>query len=245
MLDDLQHFLELQQLDIEINSLRNSAEEFPQKIAELEGIIANAEQKVANLERKRDEIKQERIDLSQGIEEHKLQLEQSQQRLSSIKTNREYDAVHQEIASRNQMMAHAENQLGSIDEEEKQIEESLNESKNELEQLKESHTPEINELKAKLATIDDSIASVVEKRNVIVPKITKPGMRIYDRILQSRKDGRVVSTININQTHCSVCNVILQRQLINEVRRATKIIRCQQCGSILVWQDISDEDAQE
>jgi len=76
----------------------------------------------------------------------------------------------------------------------------------------------------------------MEERAKVSPMVSHPTMRTYDSIRKKKKSGRAVSLVGKEKT-CGVCFMILQPQLCSEIRRGTKIILCENCGSMFVWDE--------
>jgi predicted nucleic acid-binding Zn-ribbon protein len=163
-------------------------------------------------------------------------LSRSQERLNTIKTNREYDAVHAEIESSKAVVAGGQEQLKSAGAEIESLSNLQGQSLEHLEKVKAEHEPLIEELKQKIASIDSRIEEVVVERNRILPLIPKHFLSAYEFIRKRRKDGRVLSVIDDNRT-CTVCFKRLEPQMINEIKRGVKMPGCQSCGSLLIWHE--------
>jgi len=74
----------------------------------------------------------------------------------------------------------------------------------------------------------------------VAPLINKSILRTYDLIRKRRKQGRVISHVTETRT-CSVCYKELEPQLMNEIKRSSKLIMCQSCGSIFIWTENKDQ----
>ena len=99
MSNDIKKLLTLQECDLRIVELENSKKEFPIRVAELEKAIADAAGTVEETKERIEEITNEKKAAEEQIANAKLSLEKSQERLNTIRTNKEYDAVHAEIES--------------------------------------------------------------------------------------------------------------------------------------------------
>ena len=161
-------------------------------------------------------------------------LERSQERLNSIKTNREYDAVHAEIETQKNMVATSEGRKKKLTEEVSRLKAAVDVAQQELNKISSENAPVISDLKLKIEAIDSIIAGIVEGARTVIPSITKSSMRTYDQIIKRRKTAKVISPVNHART-CTVCFKVLEPHIISEVRRSTRLILCQNCGSILVW----------
>jgi hypothetical protein len=235
MVKDLENLIELQNIDLRVQELEQSKEDFPREVEELERRIEEAGQATRNLQEKLDSARTERQNAADEIENARQSLEKSQERLSMITTNREYDAVHAEIEANKQILANSENRMKNYSENIERLESELEESRKQEEEIRTESEPKLNELREKIASIDSTIAEAVKEREKVLPDIGRPFLRPYEHIHSRRKSGRVLSMVNANEGTCTICFKVLERQLVNEVKRGDKLTICQSCGSLLVW----------
>lgn len=236
MLKDLEYLVQLQEIDLRIKEQELAQEEFPSAVAELKEQIAKATDELEAIKEKAAAAEAEKHNWEEQVATAQEGLEKSQDRLNSIKTNREYDAVHAEIEAQKHIINSAEQRRNNIAAEIEKLQNAINEKQAEFDRIKEENEPKINELQEKIDAIDSTIAKITEEREVVVPKILSTTLRQYDMIRSKRKNGRAISLITTNKT-CSVCYKILEPQLYNEIRRQTKMIVCQSCGSIMIWDE--------
>ncbi|MBI5868870.1 MAG: bifunctional (p)ppGpp synthetase/guanosine-3',5'-bis(diphosphate) 3'-pyrophosphohydrolase, partial [candidate division Zixibacteria bacterium] len=69
--------------------------------------------------------------------------------------------------------------------------------------------------------------------NVLV-RLEAPLVAIYERVRKGKGSGAVVAVKN---KACSGCFKTLPPQLVQEIRRAERIITCDSCGRILIWSE--------
>ena len=119
---------------------------------------------------------------------------------------------------------------------------AISEQEAELNKIKAENEPKIKDLQGKIDAIDSTIEKITQERNEVIPKIGKHIFRQYDLIVSRRKTGRAISQISTNRT-CSICYKVLEPQFYNEIRRGNKLLLCQSCGSIMIWQPEQSNDS--
>ena len=237
MIRDFELLVKLQEIDSEVTSLKNAKKEFPIRKQKLEDEIALSVATVENSQRKCTEIVQEKKMLKDQVETITAKLSKSQDRINSITSNREYDAVHSEIEQNKKTLTLSETRQLRIDEEEVRLATALVETQTELEKIKEMHAAEIQQLTSKIGELDAAIAIQVKAREDLLPSIGKHILRTYDHILGRKKDGYVLSMVTQSTRYCQRCHKMLETQRFNEVRKGTLLQTCGGCGSILIWDD--------
>lgn len=238
---DLAYLVKLQEIDGRISEMESSKTVFPEQVTELEKQIEEARRNVARIEQRIGEVQAEKKALVERTAEAEEALGKSQERLSTIKTNREYDAVHAEIETHKSVVDNSGSNMANLDEELGRLEESLKIAGEDLENTKTENEPKIADLNEKIASIDSRIAQVVKEREGLLPQISKRFQRTYEQIRKRRPSGQILAEVSPDDRTCSVCFKVLESQLFSEVRRGEKLLVCQSCGSILVLDEPQEE----
>ena len=239
MLEDLHYLLQLQEIDLRIKEQELAQEQFPEQVEKLNKQIDAATEALEKVKATLIQAEQDKKNWEEQVAKAQEGLERSQERLNSIRTNREYDAVHAEIEAQKNIINSAEQRRNNLSAEIERLQATVTEHETELERIIAENTPQIQELKEKIGAIDSNIAQITKERDVVVPNLSKHILRQYDLIRSKRKTGRAISIIKPNRT-CSICFKVLEPQLFNEIKRGIKVQLCQSCGSIMIW-DISEQ----
>ena len=237
MIAELESLIALQQIDLQISEQNRAKEEFPATIAELQKAIQKAQAALEGLTKKQQAVLNEKKTIEEKISLAKASLDKSQDLLNSIKTNREYDAVHTQIENFKQVVSGGDARLKTFDQDAQQLQQAIEAAQANLDNIKAENDPKIAEITAKVDVIDAAVNEAVAQRDAVVAKIPKALLRTYQYILKGRKNGKVLSFITEETRTCSVCFKVLEPQLVNEIRKAAKVIICQNCGSLYVWKD--------
>jgi predicted nucleic acid-binding Zn-ribbon protein len=243
MIAELESLIKLQHIDARISELVRAKEGFPATIAALEGSVKKSQDGLDALKKKQNEALDRKKEVEGKIADAKAHLDKSQDLLNSIKTNREYDAVHTQIENFKHLVSGGDAQLKSFDQEIERLQQSVDKAKEELDVVTTEKGPQIAELKSKIDTISASISLVTSERDAVIALVPKALLRTYDHILKRRKNGQVLSFVNGDSRTCSICHKILEMQLVNEIRKANQVMICQNCGSLFVWNDATDKKA--
>jgi hypothetical protein len=237
MLRDMEYLMQLQEIDLRIHEQKLVKKQLPATVAKLQKLIDLARKTMENSLAQAKSTEQELLSLDENMVKAQENLVRSQERLNSIKTNREYDAVHAEIEAQKGIIHSSESRKKKINEEIERQKVVAEVARNEFAQVKAENEPKIAELSATIASIDSVIAGIEREREVLKPLITKSILRTYDLILSRRNHGRVLSEVSTARRICTVCYKVLEPHLVSDIKRATKLILCQNCGSIFVWTD--------
>jgi|GEM_PF-515373 len=237
MHEDLQHLLRLSKVDKKVHELKQTRKDLPQRIQSLRDAIGREK---ASMEKVQADIAamQTAIQESQdAIVTESASLEESSKRLNNISTNREYDAVHLEIAAHKKNVDAAQAQVLHF----QQVLENLRKEAEEAEaayaKIQEDLNPELETLTTELNGIEDRIAEAAKQGDEPRSLISKKTLSLYDRILQRRGTPNIIAAVNHKHRACDVCSRNQTPQRVIEVAKAKQIYLCEGCGSILVWRE--------
>ncbi|MBN1306836.1 MAG: hypothetical protein JXA18_02890 [Chitinispirillaceae bacterium] len=234
MLEDLNYLIQLQEIDLRIKEQELAQEQYPAAVEKLTKQIAHTAAALDEIKGKLLEAENDKKNWEDQVVKAHLGLEKSQERLNSIRTNREYDAVHAEIEAQKSIINSAEQRRNNLVNEIEALQKSVAEHQAELDRIKAENEPQINGLQQKIGAIDSTIVAINKEREAVIPKIGRHIFRQYELIRSRRKSGRVISTVTNNRT-CTICYKVLEPQFYNEIRKGSKVILCQSCGSIMIW----------
>lgn len=237
MQEDLQYLLDLSTVDKKVHELKLTKKDLPLRIQTLKEEI---EREKTKLEGTNQAIAETRSKITENQDisvQEQTSLTESNRRLEAISTNREYDAVHLEIATHKRNIDSA--QANVIHHQ--QMLENLLKEKEEVEAayktVLEANEPELNKLVDELGGIEDRIAEELAKADAPREKINKKVLSVYDRVVKRRGTPNVIAAINRNQKACLVCNRTQTPQRIIEISKKNALLTCESCGSILVWKE--------
>ena len=109
-----------------------------------------------------------------------------------------------------------------------------------LKKTKKNNTSKINEIQGKFESIESDIKTLELKRKIALKDIDSRALSTYNR-LRKGKSGLAVSTVDPVKHSCRGCFKQLPPQKVLEIRRGNKVIFCENCGRILVW-DFKNEE---
>ena len=237
MQEDLQFLLRLSKVDKKVHELKQTRKDLPQRIQSLRDAIDHEK---ATLDKVQADIiaMQTAITESQdAIVTESASLDESSKRLNNISTNREYDAVHLEIAAHRKNVDTAQAQVLHF----QQILENLKKEAEDAEaayaKIQEDLNPELETLSVELNGIEGRIAEEAAKSEEPRSHISKKTLSMYDRILARRQNPNIIAAVNHKHRACDVCSRNQTSQRVIEVAKAKQLYLCEGCGSILVWRE--------
>jgi len=84
----------------------------------------------------------------------------------------------------------------------------------------------------KTAVDEKALAELHTRRTELVAGVTPVVLREYERL---RKARRGVAVADVVEGRCTACHIAVRPQFMQELRRGDKVMFCESCGRILVY----------
>ncbi|MDE2809461.1 MAG: C4-type zinc ribbon domain-containing protein [Gemmatimonadota bacterium] len=238
MKEGLQQLLKLQEVDKKLFALEEAKEKYPAEIDLRRSRIAKARSVLADLEGQSAEFEKQQRHCEREIESGKATLREREERFAVVTTNKEYDSLQLEIEICKQTIAEQETLLIKALEGLEQIQEQIAEEQSAFEEVREAEQERIDELEGQLGTMQEQIDEVATSRQVVaqvIEGIDAQLLRTYER----KKGRRGIRVAAVRKEACGACYHQMPAQVRNEVRVGDRVIYCESCGTIMVWDEQS------
>jgi predicted nucleic acid-binding Zn-ribbon protein len=226
---------QLQQIDQELQFIRELKGDLPEIVENLERQIAESKAKVKELnevlkqlKKERDEADAEIISLMEKIEKYKSQQLQ-------VKSNKQYDALSREIDMATEKVSQLEKEMELSEGKMQTTKTDIEKLSASIEELLGEYEERAKELKEVNKEHEKEETRFVQQREKLVSKIEKSDLERYERIRKA-KGGKAV--VPVKRNACGGCFNRIPPQKILELRRNSKLYTCEQCGRILVSDEI-------
>ena len=235
MKEGLLQLLKLQEVDKKLFELEEAKEKYPAEIDLRRSRIAKARSVLGALEAQSAEFEKQQRHCEREIESVKASLREREERFAVVTTNKEYDSLQLEIEICKQTIAEHETQLLKALEDLERIQEQFAEEQSTFEEVREAEQERIDELEGQLGTMQEQIDEVATSRKVVAQGLDAQLLRTYER----RKGRRGIRVAAVRKEACGACYHQMPAQVRNEVRLGNRVIYCESCGTIMVWDEQS------
>ncbi len=222
--------VKLQELDSEIYALGNEKAAKPQEISALLASFEAKKQGLAELEKKSLEIQKQRKEKELELATNAEAVKKLQGQLYSLKTNKEFQVMQQQIADNKADGSVIEEKILISFEESDKIKARIEEENLRLKNEEKIFSEQKKKAEARLKEIDDRLSQLDAQRKQVIPDIDPKMLREYERILHSR-DGLAIVTVKNNS--CGGCHMLVPPQVINLIKMYEHVITCEMCNRIL------------
>lgn len=224
--------IKLQDVDAEIARLASLLEVVPGRIEDIDkriqataDIVLRAKESLAANQKKRRDLEGEIKALRETVSKYKRQQ-------NEVKSNKEYEAIKKEISETQAKIEAIEeailNEMIAADDVEKEIKSAQAEQTSQEGVLKAEKAA----VAAEKAEMEARKTSVESERAGLLPLIPAEQVRLYHRI-HVKKGGTAMS--QVTDDFCSLCQMRVRPQLLDELIARKAIILCEACGRILYW----------
>ena len=237
VVEELANLTKLQSVDSHLFALHRERQAKPGLIDELaahrnaeQAAVKDIEEKIKANQLKR---KQRELDLQskeEGIKKLQVQLYQ-------LKTNKEYQAMQQEIEGQKADNSRIEDEILLLMEEAEKLNAGLGKEKGLFAYAEKHLNEDKKKIEAEIASLDAQIAELESQRKEAAALIDKKVLAHYEKVLANR-DG--VALVAVKNHACQGCFINLPPQVINEMKMKEKIITCESCARILYIENEAD-----
>ncbi|MCX6144049.1 MAG: C4-type zinc ribbon domain-containing protein [Ignavibacteriales bacterium] len=225
----------LQRVDSNLDELHELKGDLPhlvevleKKLQEKDTLRKSLEATMKHSQVRRDEIDLEIVTTKEKIEKYKEQQFQ-------IKTNKQYDALTREIDL-------SQERVKTLEKEMETIEGKAANAKTDLETLAPELQDLRKELKERQAELDhvnkeheDEELKLKHEREKLIVRIDKSDVKSYERIRKAL-GGKAV--VGVRRNACGGCFKRVPPQVSVELRKNSRLMTCENCGRLLVSDDI-------
>jgi len=227
--------VKLQNIELETAKLKAFLRDGPVQIKNLEkrldeftGKVENDEEFIAELNKKYRTYESD-LQLNLG------KIEKSQEKLRSVKTNKEYQSSLKEIDDIKAINSKIEDEMLELLEEIETAEQALSQSKQQYSRSVEEISQEKNSLNQAAEQGKKDLAALESDRIVAAAALNARLLDIFKYQLSKQSDG--IAIVEVKKAVCQGCNMNIPPQMYNELHRSNSLKYCPSCERVIYWQD--------
>lgn len=222
--------VKLQTIDSEIYALRYEKESKPQEIKVLETSFEQKKQHLANLEKTALDLLKQRKEKELELASKEESMKKLQTQLYSLKTNKEYQAMLQQMNDGKADASVIEDKILQLLEQGDKIKNDIEQERQKLKEEEKVFLGHKKKLEDRIKEIEERLAQLEAQREQVIPEIDHKIRAQYERILTNR-DGLAI--VGVKNNTCQGCNMFVPPQVINLIKMYERIITCEVCNRML------------
>jgi uncharacterized protein len=230
----LKVILDIQEFDMKMIRLMRLKKERMGELAHIDSLRQELRKQQADKEAEIGELNRSIAAQEAKIGEVKEKIKKLEVKQNTVKKVDEFNALTQEMTSSERERIATEQIASDMIDKRALEEEILEKIKESLQQSEESSVNLENEIKESIRMINAEGSELKTSRDLLAKTADTEILRIYQRLLNNKKD-RVVVPIE-NRT-CSGCHIALTAQHENLVRKGERLVFCEHCSRLHYWQE--------
>jgi len=224
----------LQKIDAEVIRINNRKKILPGELAKLDETFntycIDVEKDKKNQEELYKTHKEKEEKLKRGFEN----LKKAKDRLSDVKTNKEYQAMLKEIESIELNNGAMEDEILVIMDKLDQVRKLVKIREQELDEHRRDYEFRKHQIQQELATMEAEISDYLDKGLMLRERIEPDLLKRYETI-KNRSNGLAV--VAAWKEICAGCHMNIPPQMYIELQRDININYCPHCNRIIYWED--------
>lgn len=229
--------LKLQEIDSEIYALKDEKDALPKKVESLRISFEAKKEHLAELEKSLLDLQKQKKDKELELASKEEGAKKLQSQLYQLKTNKEYQAMLQQIQDSKADASVIEDGILEVFDHMDKVKVDVEEEKKGLGQQEQVFNQEKKKIEERVKEIDGRLAQLDAQRKQLAPLLEPKILAQYERILANR-DGLAIVTVKNDS--CQGCNMYVPPQVINLIKMYERVVTCEVCNRILY---IDDETA--
>lgn len=227
----------LQSVDSEIDKIQIIRGELPQAVQDLEDEIAGLNTRIENFTAEIKETEAANKARMAEIEEHNEQIKKYQKQQDNVRNNREFESLNKEIEFQNLEIQLCERKNKEGKAHVSELKQHIEAAKVLLENRQKDLEAKREELTAITAETEKDEERLRAKSKEQEQFIDERYLAAYKRIRGAARNGLAV--VQIDRDSCGGCYSHIPPQRQMEIKMHKKVIVCENCGRILVDDDIA------
>ena len=232
MTQSLEQLRALQQVDLRIQILGRELVTLPEELNAVQADLAAVRKKHDDAKAALDAILKARRDVEAEIAACDSAVLKFETEKTRVKTNEEFRALNNQIEHQKTKKSELEDKVLESYEAEEKAADVVKKLKGEVDLVASRVSAKEKELAERGAADKAEVSRLEAERNEMAPALDAQMLRRYER-LEASKGGLAVVTVI--RGACGGCRTTLPPQVVAEVRRMDKLIECEHCARLLVW----------
>ena len=233
--EQVKKLVELQTIDLEIYNLKRELKEKPLFIEQLKGKYEESKSGLKKLEDKLKSIQVERKSQEVELQGKEEGIVKANAQLSSLKTNKEYQAKLTEIESIKADKSIIEEKILLLFDEGDEVNKLIDKEKSKVSEAEKVYLTQKKEVDDSIVDIQQKLDKLNVQRKQITPEIDKNHLIRYERILENKQGLAIVPVVK--GSSCGGCFMNVPHQVINDIKLHDRFISCEMCARILYLED--------
>ena len=227
--------VKLQKVDTEAQKIQSYLKEMPGRIGILDERLEKFVRSVEEDENVISELNKNYRTYESDVQMNLGKIQKSQEKLRSVKTNKEYQSSLKEIEDIKLKNSKIEDEMLEFLEQIETAEKGLNERKQSYSQIVEDTNREKDSIERDAAQCKQKLAQLESERKIVTDALDNSILDIFYRVKSKQSDAMAIT--EVKDAVCQGCNLNIPPQLYIELQHRNSLKYCPSCERIIYWED--------
>ena len=227
--------VKLQKIDTEAQKLESLLKEIPVRIGNLDERLEKFMRTVEEDENLISELNKKYRTYESDVQLNLGMIQKSQEKLRSVKTNKEYQSSLKEIEDIRSKNSKIEDEMLEFLERIESAESELNERRNAYSKIVDETNREKVSIEKDGDQCKQKLVGLESDRNAVTDLLDSTILDIFYRVKAKQPDS--VAIAEVKDAVCQGCNLNIPPQLYIELQHRNSLKNCPSCERIIYWED--------
>jgi predicted nucleic acid-binding Zn-ribbon protein len=233
--DQIDTLVKVQQIEIETGKLKAYLEKVPSRISSLERELEEFIRSVEGDEAEIEEFNKQYRTLDADVQLNLSKIQKSQEKLRSVKTNKEYQSSLKEIDGIKAINSKLEDEMLEYLEKIETAEKAIKDRKQHYTEIVDESNREKESIERDAEQRQENLVDLEARRVAVATELGAGILEIFKQV--KAKQANLVAIVAVQDAVCQGCNMNIPPQVYNELQRCNSLRYCPSCFRIIYWQD--------
>lgn len=234
MKKQIEILVNLQRIEIEKKQIQLKLEDVSTKIEALENRVTESENLLESESLRLDDFKKKYRQFESDVQMNLAQIQKSNEKLRSVKTNKEYQSMLKEIDEIKKKNSLLEDEMIACLDQMDGVEQDINTKSKALTDFKDQVASEKASILSDTEQSRERLAQLETEQEAVSQKVDPDLMQKYVAVKAMVRNTALAAVKN---AVCQGCNLNIPPQLFNELQRFENLTFCPHCQRIIYWQE--------
>ena len=232
MKEQLDLLWELQEIDLNLQNIEEGRTRYPKDLKRLDEKHQIEKERIQKEKEKVELLEKERRKKEGNLSLEQEKVKRTEGRMFEVKTNKEYQALLNEIETTKQANSREEEEILRLMEEIEEVKRNLAKREKEVMATLEKIEGEKMRIQEKMVQDDMGWKKQMERREILTQQMEKNLFRLYNKL----KEKRRVGVVRVKNETCQGCFLNIPPQMYIEAQKNKVLIQCPHCNRILYFE---------
>ncbi len=231
----LARLIEVQKMEAEAEKIQTAQKNLPTRLHTLEAEFQVVCEAIEHKRKEFDEKQKQKREKERQLQAGQEALKRTRDRLSEVKTNKEYQSMLKEIETSLLKNGKLEDEIISLLDGLEGLAGEMKSEEQVFEVSRRSYEEEKQMIQARIGSLTGKLDDCLLKSEKLKMEMPADIIKKYEKI--KKVVGNGVAVVPVWKEVCYGCHMAIPPQMYNELQTLDEIVTCPNCNRIIYWED--------